>query len=53
MSEFPTPKAQKQVRSFLGMENYYRRFIPNFAQTSPPLNALLAKGKKVGMDRLM
>ena len=46
MSEFPTPKTQKQVRSFLGMANYYRRFTLNFAQTATPLKALLAKEKK-------
>lgn len=46
MSEFPTPKTQKQVRSFLGMANYYRRFIPSFAKIATPLNALLSKEKK-------
>lgn len=46
MSEFPTPKTQKQVRSFLGMANYYRRFISNFAKIVTPLNALLSKEKK-------
>lgn len=47
MSGFPVPKTQKQVRSFLGMANYYRRFIHNFAKIAAPLNALLSKDKKL------
>ena len=43
VSEFPVPKKQKQVRSFMGMANYYRRFIHNFAKISTPLYALLKK----------
>lgn len=46
VSEFPTPKTQKQVRSFLGMANYYRRFVQDFAKIATPLNSLLNKDKK-------
>lgn len=35
-----------QLRSFLGMINYYGRFIPNLASVLNPLNALLCKEKK-------
>ena len=35
----------KQLRRFLGMVNYYRRFIPNCTDTLRPLNALLSPGK--------
>lgn len=45
VSEFPTPRTQKQVRSFLGMANYYRRFVQDFAKITTTLNALLSKDK--------
>lgn len=41
--EAPAPKNVKQVQSFLGLCNYYSRFIPNFAQTMSPLYYLLKK----------
>ncbi|KAI5117670.1 hypothetical protein M0805_006632 [Coniferiporia weirii] len=40
ISEWPTPKTVKQLCSFMGFCNYYRRFIPNFSQTVYPLNEL-------------
>ena len=46
VSDFPVPKTQKHVRSFLGMANYYRRFIKDFSQVAAPLNALLRKDVK-------
>lgn len=41
IKEFPVPKTAKQLRRFLGMLNFYRRFIPQAAQIQAPLNALL------------
>lgn len=35
------PKDRKQVKSFLGLVGYYRKFIPNFAKLAHPLNRLL------------
>ena len=34
------PKTVRQVRSFLGLANYYRRFVKDFAKIASPLNAL-------------
>lgn len=42
--QYPIPSSVKQVRSFLGMCGWYRRFIRDFAQISAPLSDLL-KGK--------
>ncbi|KAL0193255.1 hypothetical protein M9458_011551 [Cirrhinus mrigala] len=37
----PTPKNVSQLRSFLGLLNYYGRFIPNIATLLKPLHKLL------------
>ena len=39
----PPPTTVKQVRSFIGMSSYYRRFIPNFSGIAEPLIALTRK----------
>jgi len=37
---WPQPKNVKDVRKFLGLTNYYRRFIKDFAQIARPMNVL-------------
>lgn len=44
--DFPRPTSQKQIRSYLGLAGYYRRFIPHFADVAASLNKLLKKGVK-------
>ena len=44
---FPIPTSQKELKSFLGLCNYYRRFVKGFAKIASPLNFLL-KGNKKG-----
>ena len=46
-AKFPEPGTIKQLRGFLGMINFYCRFIPNAAKTLQPLNNFL-KGSKKG-----
>jgi len=43
---WPKPKNVKDVRKFLGLANYYRRFIKNFAQVARPINVLTKKDVK-------
>jgi len=40
------PKTVKDIRKFLGLANYYRRFIKDFARVARPLNMLIRKDKK-------
>ena len=40
---FPTPTTKKQVRAFLGLAGYYRRFIQDFSSVSTPLSDLTRK----------
>ena len=46
VSKYPVPKSQTEVRSFLGLCNYYRRFVKNFSKLATPLNQLLQKYTK-------
>jgi len=43
ISEWPTPKSLKDLQSFLGLCNFYRKFIKNFASIMEPMRLLLKK----------
>ena len=43
IQDWPTPKNLKQLQSFLGLANYYRRFIQNYSTIAVPLTALTRK----------
>ncbi|XP_076384453.1 uncharacterized protein LOC143263180 [Megalopta genalis] len=44
--EYPQPVTAKQLRQFLGMMNFYRRFIPRAAQVQAAMNNLLSGNAK-------
>lgn len=41
--DWPVPKNVSEVRSFLGLASYYRRFIAGFSTAAAPLNQLTCK----------
>ncbi|GLB45893.1 putative retrotransposable element tf2 155 kda protein type 1-like [Lyophyllum shimeji] len=43
VAEWPVPKNKKEVQSFLGFTNFYRRFIRDFSHHARPLFDLMAK----------
>jgi len=46
MVKMPSPTDVKQLRAFIGMVQYYARFIPNLSHRLHPLLELQVKGKK-------
>ena len=44
ISDWPVPKNLKEVQSFLGFANFYRRFIDNYSSIASPLHSLTKKG---------
>ncbi|XP_068213451.1 uncharacterized protein [Palaemon carinicauda] len=47
---FPTPKTRKNVRQFVGLAGYYRRFVPSFSEIVTPLTNLLREKSKFLWD---
>ena len=52
IKDFPVPKTLKDLRGFLGLASYYRKFTNNFAKTAAPLTDLtkgftVSKGNKI------
>ena len=45
ISEASCPTTKKQVCSFMGLANYYRKYVPNFAAVTASLTDLLKKGQ--------
>ena len=45
IQQIPTPRTVRDVRSFLGLASYYRRFVKEFSKIATPLNRLLEKKK--------
>jgi len=46
VKEYPRPQTIKDVRAYLGLAGYYRRFVSGFADIAKPLTSLLKKEGK-------
>ncbi len=46
--DFPLPRRQKQLKSFLGLMNYFRDHVENLSVLSVPLNDMTIPYKKNG-----
>jgi len=40
VKNFPIPKTRKNIKQFLGLAGYYRRFTENFSKIAKPLSDL-------------
>lgn len=43
VKEFPQPRTTRELKGFLGLSGYYRRFIPQYSKIAKPLYDLLKK----------
>lgn len=50
IKEFPLPKTTREIKSFLGLLGYYRKFIKNFSQITKPFTECLKKGNFIKID---
>lgn len=47
ITKFPIPKTAKEIKSFLGLLGYYRKFIKDFAKLTKPMTSCLKKNSKI------
>lgn len=50
IEKFPIPKTATEIKRFLGLLGYYRKFIPDFARITKPMTQCLKKGSKITIN---
>lgn len=45
VKQFPVPKNVHEVRQFVGLTSYFRKFVPNFSRIARPLTVLTKKSE--------
>lgn len=48
--DFPQPKNIKEIRSFLGLTNYFRKFVKDYSLKTQPLQLLVKNNKDFVFD---
>ncbi|GBP03435.1 Retrovirus-related Pol polyprotein from transposon 297 [Eumeta japonica] len=47
IQELELPRTEKQIKSFLGLTGYYRKFVKDYAKVAQPMTKYLRKGAKI------
>lgn len=50
VTKFPQPKSPREIKQFLGLSGYYRRYVPDYAKIVKPLTKLLKKNVIFNFD---
>lgn len=50
IKSYPIPRTTKQLKGFLGLLGYYRKFVRDFAKLTKPLTKCLKKDAKINID---
>lgn len=50
VQKFPLPKTAKEIKGFLGLTGYYRKFIKDYAKIAKPITKYLKKDTKINTN---
>lgn len=50
IKNYPIPKSTKQIKGFLGLTGYYRKFIKDYARIAKPMTLYLKKDSKIDLN---